>query len=204
MKFGTKHIKVYLPATLLGLLIVKLMLGGTLLYMKRPVLPVPILDSRPALAEDVESPPPSQPSLNSRNVEAGLEILERKRAEIETERQQLERERKQLTAFKQEIEAKLVQLSEIQDSIQRKLDEHKMIHDNKIKHLIKIYTTMAPKKAAALIEKLDKELIMELFSQMKVEQVGQILPHMSAENATPCQTKVKGIGKRAWRIAERT
>jgi len=183
MKFGTKHIKVYLPATLLGLLIVKLMLGGTLLYMKRPVLPVPILDSRPALAEDVESPPPSQPSLNSRNVEAGLEILERKRAEIETERQQLERERKQLTAFKQEIEAKLVQLSEIQDSIQRKLDEHKMIHDNKIKHLIKIYTTMAPKKAAALIEKLDKELIMELFSQMKVEQVGQILPHMSAENA---------------------
>ena len=183
MKFGTKHIKVYLPATLLGLLIVKLMLGGTLLYMKRPVLPVPILDSRPALAEDVESPPPSQPSLNSRNVEAGLEILERKRAEIETERQQLERERKQLTAFKQEIEAKLVQLSEIQDSIQRKLDEHKMIRDNKINHLIKIYTTMAPKKAAALIEKLDKELIMELFSQMKVEQVGQILPHMSAENA---------------------
>ena len=183
MKFGTKHIKVYLPATLLGLLIVKLMLGGTLLYMKRPVLPVPILDSRPALAEDVDSPPPSQPSLNSRNVEAGLEILERKRAEIETERQQLERERKQLTAFKQEIEAKLVQLSEIQDSIQRKLDEHKMIRDNKINHLIKIYTTMAPKKAAALIEKLDKELIMELFSQMKVEQVGQILPHMSAENA---------------------
>jgi len=183
MKFGTKHIKVYLPATLLGLLIVKLMLGGTVLYMKRPVLPVPILDSRPALAEDVDSPPPSQPSLNSRNVEAGLEILERKRAEIETERQQLERERKQLTAFKQEIEAKLVQLSEIQDSIQRKLDEHKMIRDNKINHLIKIYTTMAPKKAAALIEKLDKELIMELFSQMKVEQVGQILPHMSAENA---------------------
>ena len=183
MKLGTKHIKVYLPATLLGLLIVKLMLGGTVLYMKRPVLPVPILDSRPALAEDVDSPPPSQPSLNSRHVEAGLEILERKRAEIETERQQLERERKQLTAFKQEIEAKLVQLSEIQDSIQRKLDEHKMIRDNKINHLIKIYTTMAPKKAAALIEKLDKELIMELFSQMKVEQVGQILPHMSAENA---------------------
>ena len=183
MKFGTKHIKVYLPATLLGLLIVKLMLGGTLLYMKRPVLSVPILDSKPALAEDADSPPPSQPSLDSRNVEAGLEILERKRAEIETERQQLERERKQLTAFKQEIEAKLIQLSEIQDSIQRKLDEHKIIRDNKIKHLIKIYTTMAPKKAAALIEKLDKELIMELFSQMKVEQVGQILPHMSAENA---------------------
>ena len=183
MKFGTKHIKVYLPATLLGFLIVKLMLGGAFLYMKRPVLSVPVLDSTPAQAEDADSPAPSQPSLNSQNVEASAEILEGKRAEIEAERRQLERERKQLTALKQEIEAKLVRLSEIQDSIQGKLDEHKTICNKKIKHLINVYNTMAPKKAAALIEKLDMELIMELFSQMKVEQVGQILPHMSAENA---------------------
>lgn len=183
MRFRTKHVRVYLPATLLGFLIVKLMLGGALLYMKRPVLPVPVLDSTLALAKDVDSPIPSQPSSNSQNVGASVEILEGKRAEIEAERRQLERERKQLTALKQEIEAKLVRLSEIQDSIQGKLDEHKTILDNKIKRLIKIYTTMAPKKAAALIEKLDKELIMELFSQMKVEQVGQILPNMSAENA---------------------
>ncbi|MBW1677217.1 MAG: hypothetical protein JRJ79_11570, partial [Deltaproteobacteria bacterium] len=183
MKLKTKHIKVYLPATLLGFLIVKLMVGGTLLYMKSSALPVPVLDSRPALAEDADPPAPPQPSSNSQNVGEDAEILECKRAEIETERRQLEKERKQLTDLKQEIEAKIIRLSEIQDSIQRKLDEHKTIGDNKIKRLIKIYTTMAPKKAAALIEKLDKELIMELFSQMKVEQVGQILPHMSAENA---------------------
>ena len=184
MKFGTKHIKVYLPATLLGFLIVKLMLGGALLYMKQPVLPVPVLNSTLALAKDADSPTPSQPSLNSQNVGTSVEILEGKRAEIEAERRQLERERKQLTALKQEIEAKLVRLSEIQDSIQGKLDEHKTILDNKIKRLIKIYTTMAPKKAATLIEKLNIELTMELFSQMKVEQVGQLLPHMPAEKAT--------------------
>ena len=183
MKLTIKYAKVYLPATLLGFLIVKLMLGGALLYMKQPVLPVPMLNSTLALAKDADSPTPSQPSLNSQNVGASEEILEGKRAEIEAERRQLERERKQLTALKQEIEAKLVRLSEIQDSIQGKLDEHKTIQDNKIKRLIKIYTTMAPKKAATLIEKLDKELIMQLFSQMKVEQVGQILPNMSAENA---------------------
>ena len=151
--------------------------------MKSSALPVPVLDSRPALAEDADSPMPSQPSLNSQNVGASVEILECKRAEIETERRQLERERKQLTALKQEIEAKVIRLSEIQDSIQRKLDEQKTIRDNKIKHLIKIYTTMAPKKAAALIEKLDMGVIIELFSRMKGEHVGQILPHVSAEKA---------------------
>ncbi len=194
MKFKTRHVRLYLPATLLGFLIVKLILGGTLLYMKKPTL-----DSRPALAEDTEngtgqnrsSKSPSdentpllpQPSLNFQDLGTGVEILECKRAEIETEKRQLERERKQLTALKQEIELNLKKLSEIQDSIQKKLDEQKMIRDNKINHLIKIYTTMAPKKAAALIEKLDMEVIIELFSKMKGEHVGQILPHVSAEKA---------------------
>ena len=183
MKFTTKHISLYLPVTLLGFLIVKLMVGGILLYMKMPVLPVPVLDSVPALAEDAGSPIPSQVALSSQSLGENAEILERKRAEIEMERRQLERERKQLAALKQEIQAKIARLSEIQDSIQRQLDEQKTILDNKIKHLIKIYTTMAPKKAAALIEKLDMEIIIELFSTMKGEHVGQILPHVSAEKA---------------------
>ena len=194
MRFKTRHMRLYLPATLLGFLIVKLMLGGGLLYMKRPML-----DSRPALAEDSQSvtgqnrssKSPSdehaallpQPSLNFQNVGASIEVLECKRVEIEMDRRQIERERKQLTTLKQEIEANLIKLSAIQDSIQRKLDEQKMIRDNKIKHLIKIYTTMAPKKAAALIEKLDMEVIIELFSNMKGEHVGQILPHVSSEKA---------------------
>ena len=178
MKLKTRYVKFYLPATLLGFLIIKLMLGGTVLYMNRPVL-----GGGQALAEDTNSPLPAQRSLNSQNVGVTLEILERKRAEIELERRLLEREREQLTALKQEIEEKVTKLSEIQDSIQRKLDEQKMIHDNKIKHLIKIYTTMAPKKAAALIEKLEMGVVIELFSKMKGEQVGQILPHVSAEKA---------------------
>ena len=178
MKFKTRYVRFNLPATLLVLLIIKLMLGSTVLYMKRPVL-----GSRQALAEDANPPLPAQRSLNSQKAGVSVEILERKRAEIETERRQLERERKQLTALKREIEAKVTRLSEIQDSIQRKLDEHKMIHDNKIKHLIKIYTTMAPKKAAALIDKLDMGVVIELFSKMKGEHVGQILPYVSAEKA---------------------
>lgn len=152
--------------------------------MKMPMLPVTVLDSRLALAEDAPPRIPSQQSLNPENIGESLEILERKRAEIEKERRQLEREREQLTALKQEIEARLVRLSEIQETIQARLDERETIHNKKIKHLIKIYTTMAPKKAAVLIEKLDMEVIMELFSKMKGEYVGQILPHVSAEKAT--------------------
>ncbi|NVL91055.1 MAG: hypothetical protein HWN69_08730 [Desulfobacterales bacterium] len=183
MRFKTKHVKLYLPATLLGFLIVKLILSSMPLYINMPMLPVSVLDSRPALAEDADYPVPSQQSLDPGKIGEGLEILERKRAEIEMERQQLEKEREQLTVLKQEIETRLIRLSEIQESVQAKLDERETTRNKKIKHLIKIYTTMAPKKAAALIEKLDMEVIMELFSTMKGEYVGQILPHVSAEKA---------------------
>ena len=175
MRITAKHAKLYLPV--LGFLIVKLLVDGTLLYMNRPVIPVPVLDSRPALAENTD------PSLSSQNLGRKTEILEQERAAIDAERRQLEREREQLMALKQEIEEDLVKLSEIQDIVQRKLDEHKTTQNNKIKHLIKIYSNMAPKKAVTLIEKLDMELVMELFSQMKAELVGQLLPHMSAEKA---------------------
>ena len=99
------------------------------------------------------------------------------------ERQRLEEERKRLTTLKQEIDLKLVRLEKIQDAIQSKLDEQKAFGDQRIKHLIKIYTTMPPKKAAGLIEKLDMDVIISLFSSMKGENVGQILPYVSAEKA---------------------
>jgi flagellar motility protein MotE (MotC chaperone) len=182
MRLTAKHAKLYLPATLLGFFIVKLVLDGTLLYLNRPV-PVPMLDSRPALAENTDSSIASKPSPSLQDLGRKTEILEQERAAIEAERRQLERERNQLMALKQEIEVDLVKLAEIQDIVQRKLDEHKTIQNNKIKHLIKIYSNMAPKKAVALIEKLDMELVMELFSHMKAELVGQLLPHMSAEKA---------------------
>jgi flagellar motility protein MotE (MotC chaperone) len=95
----------------------------------------------------------------------------------------VEEEPKRLTTLKQEIDVKLARLEKIQDAIQAKLDEQKALGDERIKHLIKIYTIMPPKKAASLIEKLDMNVIISLFSSMKGENVGQILPYVSAEKA---------------------
>ena len=42
---------------------------------------------------------------------------------------------------------------------------------------------MAPKKAAGLIEKLDIEIIVEVFSKMKGDSVGKILSYVKPEKA---------------------
>lgn len=179
--------------TLLCFLIVKLALISIFVCAKRPVFPVPILESNLALANDTQDQPTKsrvldsasapQASPHTQRTGAGLGVLEQNRAQTEVERQRLEEERKRLTTLKQEIDLKLVRLEKIQDAIQSKLDEQKAFGDQRIKHLIKIYTTMPPKKAASLIEKLDMDVIISLFSNMKGENVGQILPYVSAEKA---------------------
>jgi len=179
--------------TLLCFLIVKLALISIFVCAKRPVFPVPILESSLALAKDAQDQPTKsrvvdsastpQASPHTQQTGEGLGALEQNRAQTEVERQRLEEERKRLTTLKQEIDLKLVRLEKIQDAIQSKLDEQKAFGDQRIKHLIKIYTTMPPKKAAGLIEKLDMDVIISLFSSMKGENVGQILPYVSAEKA---------------------
>jgi len=109
--------------------------------------------------------------------------LEHKRLQIEKERRELKEERQRLDALKQEIAKNLAKLTEIQTAVQGKLDERKALREERVNHLIKIYTTMPPKKAAALIDKLEMEVIVSLFSRMKGDNVGQILPYVSSEKA---------------------
>ncbi len=122
------------------------------------------------------------------------ETLEQKRAQLEKEGERLKEERKRIEALKQELDEKFVKLTKIQDAIQSKLDEKKILQDKRIKHLIKIYTTMPPKKAAALIEKLEMEIIIAVLSKMKGENVGQILPYVPPEKAAAISERLAKLG----------
>jgi flagellar motility protein MotE (MotC chaperone) len=196
--------KSQVQVTLLCFLIVKLGLISIFVCAKRPVFPVPILEGNVALAEDTQEQPTRSRGVDSVSAlkasphtqrrGAGAGVVEQNRGQIEVERQRLEEERKRLISLKEEIDLKIARLEKIQDAIQRTLDEQKSVGDQRIKHLIKIYTTMPPKKAAGLIEKLDMDVIISLFSKMKGENVGQILPYVSAEKAAAISERLAKQG----------
>jgi len=188
-------VRFYVPLTLLCFLLAKLVFAGLFFYSERSAAPVPILKSRLALAKGTEattgedktegSSLNTEPLIPPTGQDRGIRLkaLEAKRLQIEQERRLLQEEQKQLTALKQEINQKLSRLTKVQDAIQARIAEQQTRHDKRIKHLIKIYTTMPPKKAATLIEKLDMEVIIALFSRMKGEKVGQILPYVVPDKA---------------------
>jgi flagellar motility protein MotE (MotC chaperone) len=129
------------------------------------------------------------------------EMLRQERESVERERHLLELEKQQLAALKNEIDEKIARLSEIQDTVQNKIGEQKALIekyesiqqadiDKKFKHLLKIYTAMPSKKAAALIDKLDTEVGVKLLSKMKGEEVAQILGFIQPEKAADISVRL--------------
>ncbi len=128
------------------------------------------------------------------DVQALMNQLEIKRLQLKDEEEKIKQERVQLEDMKRDIDLKLDELSAAQAKMDASLakkgaaeDQEKQAQDAaeeaKIKQLVKVYNSMSPKKAAAIIDKLDMKVIYEVFSNMKGDQVGQILTYVSPDRA---------------------
>ncbi|CAN2048262.1 flagellar protein FlbB [Candidatus Magnetomoraceae bacterium gMMP-1] len=196
---------------LIGFLLIKMVFIGMLFNMDGSGKIIPVVKTNKVMAEEPGGASPAlkneqpAPLKNQIKTEKKLfvddetsylesEVLRRQKKELERERQRVNQERRQLEVLKKEIDIKIARLSEIQDTVQQKIDEQKALikkHnelqqealDKKFKHLLKIYSSMPAKKSAALIDKLDMDVVVRLLSKMKGENVGQILGYVSPEKA---------------------
>jgi flagellar motility protein MotE (MotC chaperone) len=136
-------------------------------------------------------------------VQALMDQLEVKRLQLKDEEERIEQEREQLEQLKRDIDLKLDELSAVQAQIDLTLNrkaemeaQSQKAQDEaeaaKIKQLVKVYTSMSPKKAAEIIDKLDMKVVHEVFSNMKGEQVGQILTYVSGERAAQITERMAG------------
>jgi len=126
---------------------------------------------------------------------ATLDSLENKRLQIQKEEADLKNQRAQLETLKLEIEEKIENLTKIQKELETALAQKEAKETEaerkqreaeiaKTKQLVKVYTSMKPKTAAALIDKLDMEVSLKLFELMKGEQIGNILSYVDRDRAT--------------------
>ncbi|MDJ0830857.1 MAG: hypothetical protein QNI92_13465 [Desulfobacterales bacterium] len=130
----------------------------------------------------------------SSELSSRLFALEEKRQRLKKEENRLNAQRKQLEELKKEIEQKIGELAQIQQQIESTLERRqaaqteveqrqKLAQEAKIKRLVKVYTSMKPKTAAALIEKMDMDVVLKLFARMKGEQIGSILTYVNRDRA---------------------
>lgn len=122
-----------------------------------------------------------------------LNFIVQKMDMLKKREHELEQKKAELTAFQEEINKKIIRLTALRNEIKAQLDRKETIGKQKIKHLIKAYSSMKPQRAAALIEKQDKALAVELLSQMKGETVGKILSYV--ENGKAAKL-IEGLANR--------
>ncbi|WP_028314292.1 MotE family protein [Desulfatibacillum aliphaticivorans] len=108
----------------------------------------------------------------------------------EMEAHKLERERKELELLRTEVEGKIAELEAIQKEIYAQLEQLEGAFNAREKHLIKILSEMPAKKSAPMIDKLEIDLVVKLFSKMKSDKVASILPELDPAKAAEIGEKL--------------
>lgn len=112
-----------------------------------------------------------------------LEIAERKKRQIEDRLDILKSREEQLKGLENGIDEKLKRLDEERRFFAETIQQEKVLKGERTDKLITMYAKMEPKKAAPIVEKLDKDLVVELFKNMPQKQVTAILEVMSPEKS---------------------
>ena len=165
------------------LIITKLILGSVFLYragltsaIQQPVAIASELKKVPDKSENEKSDDVAKDNLD-------MKFLLLKKAELEAKEKRLGQKESELKAIQADINNKIDKLAKLRNEIRAEMERKTTMEDQKFKHLIKVFTTMKPQNAAGLIEKLDKQLAIELLAKMKGDDVGQILSYVDIDKA---------------------
>ncbi len=113
--------------------------------------------------------------------------MENRRRELAAKEEELKKKEQELLVLKKDIEDKLAKLSqlqtELQQQVQKKVETQKKVKDERLRHVVGVYSAMKPSKAASLIERLDDAVALEILSAMKSKDVGSILGFVETEKA---------------------
>lgn len=112
-----------------------------------------------------------------------MNIIERKQKQVEDRIKMLQDRENQLRRLEASIDEKLRRLDEERRFFAQTIQQEKELKGERLDKLVTLYAKMEPKKAAPVFEKLDKDLVVELFKQLPQKQVTLILEGMNAEKS---------------------
>ena len=135
------------------------------------------------LSNLLELPELNPDAMKKEEVGRYLDIAERKKRQIEDRLANLGRREEQLKGLESSIDEKLKKLDEERKYFAQTIQKEKDLKGERVEKLVALYSKMEPKKAAPVMEKLDKDLVVEMFKQLPQKQVTAILETMSADKS---------------------
>ncbi len=103
--------------------------------------------------------------------------------ELNTRKEELDRREQAITELETKLDQRVKELAALEANLKTMLDQAQKTKDEKLKHLIDVYTNMKPKQAAEVLETLDERIAVKILAGMKGRQAGEILTGVSAKKA---------------------
>jgi len=102
---------------------------------------------------------------------------------IQKRQEELNAKEVQLKELEMQVDEKIKRLEELEASIKKEVEAYKIESDARVRHLVKIYSSIKPKAAASLMDRLDINVAVEVFINMKGDAAGAILSYMETKKA---------------------
>ena len=95
----------------------------------------------------------------------------------------LDRREAELRTMEKELDGKLENLKALEVRMQKLIDSAGTIQDEKMAHLVDVYSNMKPKQAAQVLETLDESIAVRILAGMSGRKAGEILSSVRADRA---------------------
>lgn len=102
----------------------------------------------------------------------------------------LEKKELEIKQLEQELDAKLKRMQELEAKLTRMLEEANEVSNQKLRHLIDVYSNMKAKQAAQVLETLDEGIAVKILAGMRGRQAGEILTYVEAKKAARLSEKL--------------
>jgi len=112
-----------------------------------------------------------------------LQNLSKRRAELDQRSEELDQRELLLKATEQRVQEKIDQLQKMQTQLDAALGKVDEQEDERLQSLVRIYEAMKPQEAAAIFDKLEQPVLMQVLTRMKDKSVAAILPHLDGDKA---------------------
>jgi flagellar motility protein MotE (MotC chaperone) len=144
----------------------------------------PLDHSKTLMVESVlAKPSPAYAQTPEPEVRVAPQNLSEEWQVLRQRQEEVQRREQTLQALEQELDAKLIRLQELEKRIQAMLEEADVLRDEKIKHLVDVYSNMKPRQAASALAALEEPVAVKILSGMRGRNAGEILSFVDAEKA---------------------
>ncbi len=124
-----------------------------------------------------------RPGQNKEINDQVLAILQAKLRNLEEREQKLEKREADLKLLEQAIDKRIKELKSLQTALEGPVKKANAEYQERFRHLVGVYSSMEPQRAAILLSKMDEATVERLFANMKSKKVAKILSFMEPDKA---------------------